>query len=394
MSATSERDAVEDAVAAHHQEMVALRRHLHAHPELSGQEHETTGLLVERLRAADLDPRVLPGGTGLVCDVGPGSATPTVALRGDIDALAMHDDKDVSYRSTRDGVSHACGHDVHTVTVLGAGLVLSELLDVGRVRLIFEPAEEQVPGGAVEVIEAGELDGITSVYGLHCDPKLDVGQLGVRVGALTAAADLVEIVLSGPGGHTARPQLTVDLVDAAAQVVRELPPCLARAADPADLFLVFGAVTAGDAANVIPTRAVLRGTLRTPDPDVWRDAETMLRAALAEVVASTGATWALDHRRGVPPVVNHERETGVITRAAGRVLGDDAVVTSPRSTGGDSFSWYLERTGGSYARLGTHPVGAPTRLDLHAGSFDVDESAIDIGISVLVHTALDTLAAD
>jgi len=377
-------------------ELVAMRRHLHAHPEPSGEEHETTDLIVERLRAAGLDPVVLPSGTGVICDVGPGSTAPTIALRGDIDALAMQDDKDVPYRSRRDGVAHACGHDVHTVITLGAGLALDELLRTrsdtsGRVRLIFEPSEEQVPGGAVEVIGTGALEGIRSVFGLHCDPKLDAGMLGVRAGALTYAADLIEVQLSGPGGHTARPQLTVDLVDVAARVVREVPERLVRSFGGSEVLLVFGAISAGDAANVIPTRAELRGSLRTPDRDAWHGAEDLLRSILADVVGPTGAAWELHHRRGVPPVVNHEHETRLLRTAAESVLGANGVTTTPRSVGGDSFSWYLERTGGTYGRLGTHPPGMEERLDLHAGTFDVDEAVIPIGAEVLARAALAAL---
>ena len=336
---------------------------------------------------------MLPSGTGVVCDVGQGDGAPRVALRGDIDALAMDDDKDVPYRSKRDGLSHACGHDVHTVVVLGAGLALAAHLADDRVRLIFEPSEEAVPGGAVEVIGTGELDGIDSVFGLHCDPKLDVGSVGVRTGALTSAADQVEIHLHGPGGHTARPHLTVDLVDVAAQVVRGLPARVAQLAAPDDVLVVFGAVAAGEAPNVIPTRAVLRGSLRTPDHQVWDRAQALVTRALEELVDPTGATWELRYRRGVPPVVNHERETAILADAARRVLGAESVVTSPRSAGGDSFSWYLQRSGGTYARLGTHPPGVDERMDLHAGSFDVDERAIDVGVRVLVATALAALAA-
>lgn len=385
-----------DLVGRRADELVALRRHLHAHPELSGEEHDTTELLVERLRAAGLDPSVLPSGTGVVCDVGAGTDAPTVALRGDIDALAMPDDKDVPYRSRRDGVAHACGHDVHTVIILGAGLALDEWLrgpaaPAGRVRLIFEPSEEQVPGGAVEVIATGALDGIRSVFGLHCDPKLDAGSVGVRTGALTYAADLVEVLLSGPGGHTARPRLTVDLVDVAARVVREVPPHLAAIATDSEMLLVFGAITAGDAANVIPTRAELRGSLRTPDRELWHRAEELLRASIATIVEPTGAGWELNHRRGVPPVINHDHETALLAMAAEEVLGADGVTTTPRSVGGDSFSWYLERTGGTYGRLGTHPPGLVDRFDLHAGTFDVDESVIPLGAEILARAALAAL---
>lgn len=400
------------AVAARRDELVALRRHLHTHPEPSGEEHDTTLLLVERLQAAGLSPVVLASGTGLICDVGAGDAPPTVAIRGDIDALRMTDDKDAPYRSRRDGVAHACGHDVHTAMTLGAGLALDEVLrsggpagpddaagpdgsshPTGRVRLIFEPSEERVPGGAVEVVESGALDGVRSIFGLHCDPKLDAGVLGVRSGPLTYAADLVEIHLHGPGGHTARPHLTVDLVDVAARVVRELPARVADAAGDSELLLTFGAISAGDAPNVIPTRAELRGSLRTPDRDLWFHGEDIVRAALAAVVEPTGAGWELVQRRGVPPVVNRPQETALLAEAGAAVLGPDGVMTTARSVGGDSFSWYLERTGGSYGRLGTHPPHLEERLDLHAGTFDVDESVIALGAQILAHAALAALAA-
>ena len=392
-------DALRTLVAARADELVALRRHLHAHPEPSGEEHDTTTLLLERLEVAGLSPTVLPSGTGLVCDVGPGDGPPVVAIRGDIDALNMQDDKEVPYRSRRDGVAHACGHDVHTVVTLGAGLALDEALRAEaaaggverRVRLVFEPSEERVPGGAVEVVASGALDGIASIFGLHCDPKLDAGRLGVRTGPLTYAADLVEVHLSGPGGHTARPQLTVDLVDVAARVVREVPPLVRAAAGAAEVLLVFGAIAAGDAPNVIPTRAELRGSLRTPDRDLWYRSADLVRDALAQVVGPTGAAWELVHHRGVPPVVNRPHETGLLAAAGTAVLGADGVVESPRSVGGDSFSWYLERTGGSYGRLGTHPPGLAERLDLHAGTFDVDESVIRLGAEILARAALAAL---
>jgi amidohydrolase len=388
------RDWVERELEAHRGELVALRRHLHAHPEPSGEEFATTELIVERLTATGLEPRVLPSGTGLVCDVGRGSDAPTVALRADIDALAMDDEKDVPYRSRRPGVSHACGHDVHTAVVLGAGLLLDRRLADQRVRLVFEPSEESVPGGAVEVLASGALDGVERIFGLHCDPKLDVGRVGVRSGAITAAADRVEITLTGPGGHTARPGLTVDLVDVAALLARELPRRVRAAAAPGEVLMVFGSIRAGDAPNVIPTHARLRGTLRTPDRSVWDRAEALVRDCLAQVLDGTGAGAECHYGRGVPPVVNHPAETEVLAAAARRALGPDGVTDTPRSVGADSFAWYLERLRGTYARLGTHPVGSAERFDLHAGTFDVDETAIDVGVAVLVHTVLDVLGLD
>jgi amidohydrolase len=383
---------------AHLEELIAFRRELHAHPELSNEEHETTARVAERLRVAGLAPRVLPTGTGLICDLpgstGPGPAA-RVALRADLDALAMEDETTVPYRSQVPGVAHACGHDVHTTVVLGAGLALARLLvapgaPAGTVRLLFEPAEESAPGGAVDVLEAGGLVDVDWLFGLHCDPKVDVGQVGVRVGPITSAADLVSIRLHGPGGHTARPHHTVDLVAVAGRLADQLPGVL-RQID-ASLNLVFGALLAGDAANVIPATAVLRGTLRTPDRTAWDAAPSVLESALHALVEPSGATYELVHDRGVPPVVNDERATNVFAAAAAATLGADAVVPTEQSAGGDDFAWYAERVPSSYVRLGVHdPASTGPRLDLHASTFDVDERAIAVGVRVLVCATLAAL---
>src|SRR5215207_2793842 len=216
------------------EEVVAVRRDLHAHPELGWHEVRTTEVLRQRLTAAGLSPQVLPTGTGLICDIGSGDTC--VALRADIDALPVPEAVDAPWRSGVEGVAHACGHDVHTAALLGAGLVLAGMAADGmldrRVRLIFQPAEEVMPGGALGVIAAGGLDGVHRIYGLHCDPRLEVGQIGLRVGALTAAADRILVRLNGPGGHTSRPHLTADLVYALATLVTELPAALSRRVDP------------------------------------------------------------------------------------------------------------------------------------------------------------------
>jgi amidohydrolase len=391
--------ALDAFLDGHLEELIAFRRELHAHPELSNEEYETTARVAERLRVAGLDPRTLPVGTGLICDL-PASArtpgTPLVGLRADLDALAMDDETTVPYRSQVPGVAHACGHDVHTTVVLGAGLALTRLLALdgappGAVRLLFEPAEESARGGAHDVIDAGGLEGVGALFGLHCEPKLDAGRFGVRVGAITSAADIVLLALHGPGGHTARPGLTIDLVAVAGRLAAELPIAL-RTIDPS-LNLVFGALHAGDAANVIPATAELRGTLRTPDRDAWDRAPELLESALDAIVGPTDATYELRHERGVPPVVNDARITGVLEAAAAAVLGEDAVVHSEQSAGGDDFAWYAEVVPSTYARLGVHdPRSAAPHQDLHASTFDVDERAIAIGVRVLVHATLAALA--
>ena len=202
--------AVAARVATDEAALIALRRDLHAHPELGHDEHRTTALICEHLVSLGLHPTIFPSGTGVLCDIGAGPDG--VALRADIDALPIVDVKDVPYRSVHPGLCHACGHDVHTTALLGAAsaLVAAGPLD-GRVRLIFQPAEEQIPGGAVEAVEIGAVEGVASVFTLHCDPRLRTGLIGLRDGPITAACDTVEVRLSGPGGHTARPHLTADL---------------------------------------------------------------------------------------------------------------------------------------------------------------------------------------
>jgi amidohydrolase len=304
----------------------------------------------------------------------------------------MDDEKDVPYRSHRDGVAHACGHDAHTTLVLGAGLALCDLLRdrPGRVRLIFEPAEETLPGGAIDVIDAGGLEGVDAIFGFHCDPKLEAGRIAVRAGALTSACDMFTLDLRGPGGHTARPHLTVDLLDAAGRVLTKVPGMVReRAAADGEALVVFGAVASGDAANVIPSHAVIGGTFRTPERAVWDRAETLLEEAMTDALAGTGAEWVLRHRRGIPPVVNDGAETELFAAVARSVVGESHVVEAERSLGGDSFAWYLLRVPGTYARLGVHDrTRSGPMLDLHSSHFDIDETAIAVGIRVLVEAAL------
>ena len=403
-TAEVQRQLLADFLESNNDELIAFRRRLHAQPELSGREHRTTEAIASRLAVAGLSPRVLEGGTGVVCDIPAGPRTsdsglPTIALRADIDALAMADASTKPYRSTVEGVAHACGHDVHTTILLGAGLLLNRILNredapVGRVRLIFEHSEENLPGGAVEIIDDGGMDGVGVIYGLHCDPKLDAGKLGITGGPITSAADLVEIEMTGPGGHTARPELSVDLVRALGLAAVQLPEVMRELTGDGPVKLTFGSARAGDAPNVIPTYARLYGTLRTQDMAIWQDGPNLMRTALATVLSPTGAQWEVTHARGVPPVVNDEQAADFLAQVAAIELGPDATAQAEQSWGGDTFAWYLEKSPGAYIRLGVHdPASRSARLDLHAGTFDVDESAIAIGVRAYVATALSWLVA-
>lgn len=385
----------------HGEGLVAVRRNLHAHPELSGAEQATTDLVYERLQLAGLEARRLAVGTGLMCDIVPTGPTATsatgfqegLAMRADLDALAMADEKHVAYRSQVPGVSHACGHDVHTAIVLGTALYFAHHRDelAGPVRFIFQPAEERVPGGALDVVSDGGLAGVAAIVGLHCEPKLDVGIIGLRAGAISSAADMAVIRLSGPGGHTARPELTVDLVGVAAKVVTELPGRVAAAVAPIDLDhatlvkVVFGSLHAGDAVNVIPTHGVLKASIRTPSLAVWDVLADVFERELRTIVAGSGAEVDLDYTHGVPPVVNDRAVTDIVGEAAAVAFGTTCVEEVQQSWGGDDFAWYTREVPGTYVRLGVRDPLGPT-LDLHAGHFDVDERSIAIGIRLLTAT--------
>jgi amidohydrolase len=380
-------------LARYEPELVDFRRDLHANPETGYHEYRTTRRIALRLEAAGLRPAILPKGTGLIVDIGGSSADePAVALRADIDALPINDEKDVPYRSVNRGACHACGHDVHTSVLLGTGLFLARAAAAGelpgKIRLIFQPAEE-VPGGAVDVMAAGGIASVDRIFALHCDPRLDVGKIGTRTGPITAACDKLTVKVTGPGGHTARPHLTADLVFALGKIITELPAALSRRVDPrSSLSLVWGRVSAGTAANAIPDDGVVEGTVRCLDDVAWNDAPDLVKALLESVASAYGVVPEISYQRNVPPTVNDAICTAIIEAAADRVLGPDAVTPAPQSLGGEDFAWYLDSIPGSLARLGTRTPGSAADFDIHQAIFDVDERAIGYGVRLMAATAL------
>jgi amidohydrolase len=387
-------------LAASEPELIAFRRDLHAHPEPGYAEHRTTQRVARRLAAVGLQPVVLPKGTGLLVDIGAGEnpddpERAVVALRADLDALPMADEKEVPYRSSVPDACHACGHDVHTTVLLGAGLFLAAQAEAGllpgQVRLIFQPAEE-VGTGAQDVITAGGLASVSRIFALHCDPRLDVGKLGVRSGPITAACDHIKVTVTGPGGHTSRPHLTADVVYALGKIVTELPAALSRRVDPrSSLSLVWGQISAGSAANAIPGEGVAAGTVRCLDDEAWHAAPALVEGLLQSVAAAYGVTAELSYLRNVPPTVNEAASADMIAAAAAGVLGAEAVAHTQQSLGGEDFAWYLGSVPGALARLGTCTPGTAAQHDLHQPSFDVDERAIGVGVRVMAAAALTAL---
>ncbi len=370
-------------------ELVELRRDLHAHPELAWAEERTTGIVAKRLGDAGVRVQQLSS-TGLLAELGPEDG-PVVALRADLDALPIDDRSEEPWSSEVPGVAHACGHDVHVAALVGAGLALAEADLPGRVRLLFQPAEEVMPGGALALIDAGALEEVTHVFGLHCDPALDVGKVGLRVGPLTGAADSLRVDLRGRGGHTSRPHLTQDLTYALGQLITQLPGALSRRLDPrAGASVVWGIVRSGSARNVIPASGEAQGTVRMLDSGAWAEAEDLVRELVAQIVAPYGVDAEITYLRGVPPVVNEPASTAILGDAVEDVLGEAGVVTTTQSLGGEDFGWYLEQAPGAMGRLGTRSPGGPT-YDLHQGDLRVDDRAVPIGAAVLAQAALQTL---
>ncbi|GAA1472278.1 putative hydrolase YxeP [Corynebacterium felinum] len=357
------------------------RRHFHQHPELSDQEHETTAFIAARLREYGLSPVLFPG-TGLMVDIGPNTEH-KLAFRADIDALPIHENTGYEFSSVTPGVMHACGHDIHTTVALGLACALAEThaknpLNMG-VRIIFQPAEEVMDSGAPNVIKLGVLEGVTSIFAVHAEPKLRTGTVGVRVGPITSAGDVVEIKVTGPGGHSSRPHLSADVVFALSKIVTDLPGLLSRRVDPRTAtVMVFGALHAGSAPNAIPEEGVVRGTIRTADIMVWRGIQQLLEELVAAIVAPTGCGFEVDYVKGVPPVVNDDVCTAVLADAA-RSVDPQSVVQASQSSGGEDFSWYLEHVPGSMARLGCWD-GVSTPSDLHKATMLADEKCIPVGI--------------
>ncbi|MFF9130234.1 amidohydrolase [Streptomyces sp. NPDC014806] len=381
--------------------MIDFRRDLHQHPEASHAEFRTTRKVAERLEKAGLRPVLMAAGTGLVCDIpggipGDGPTGPALALRADLDALPVQDEKAVPHRSTVPGFCHACGHDVHTTTVLAAGLVLTRLAAAHGlpvpVRLLFQPAEEKI-AGARDMIAQGLLQGVGRILALHCDPKIDAGRVGLKTGPLTSACDLVKLTVRTM--TTGARELTPpNVVDAVSSLVTEVPAAVSRRVPAGSgVSIVWGHVEANSGepdAKQEPGVGYLQCTVRCIDERAWTLAEPLFRKAVENVCALHGVEPELEYTRGIPPVVNEPTSVTLLRRAAEEALGRDAVTTTEQSLGGEDFAWFLQEDGvrGAMARLGVRSPGSERVLDLHQGMFDVDERAIGTATRLLAMTAL------
>lgn len=368
---------------------VALRRDLHRHPELSWQEQKTTDRLARELDRLGIAHR-RPLQTGLIADLDGPPDVPVIALRADIDALPIHEETDLEFASTVDGVMHACGHDAHAAMLVGA----AELLLTGPdplpapVRLIFQPAEE-VGAGAQAMIEAGALEGVGAIFGAHVDGHFQTGVIAVVEGTVNASSDAFRISIRGQQGHAARPHETVDAVVVGSLIVMAVQTIVSREIDPAHpSVLSIGRFEAGSASNVIAGSAILEGTIRAQEPEV-RD---HLRRSLERVCASVGqlheARIDFELEEGTPPLVNREPMVSVARAAAESTVGRERVRDAVRGAnmGGEDFSWYLQNLPGCYARLGARAPGTSTH-PAHSSRFVLDEDVLATGAAWLAEVA-------
>lgn len=372
-------------------ELVAWRRYLHQHPELSFHETQTQHYIMSELKSLGLNPRPIAG-TGVVVDIGRGIGG--VAIRADIDALPLTEEAEVSFRSQNPGVMHACGHDGHTAILLGVAKLLAQQEKTlpGHIRLMFQPAEEQIPGGARQLIEEQALEGIDRVLGLHLSSDIPTGFAGAVVGAQTANADSFAIAIEGHGGHASQPELTVDAVVVAAELVLALQTIVSRNVGARHAVVVtVGTLTSGSNFNIIAPHATLTGTVRTFTQEDRALVQRRIKELASHIARAHQATAEVSYHDGYPSVINTPEETAITHSVIRRVLGEDAVLPIEPSMVGEDFSYYQERCPGTFLMLGCANPEVGASYPHHHPRFTLDEESLPLGAAILAETALEFL---
>jgi amidohydrolase len=370
--------------------LIEIRRHLHSHPELSGQEYKTAAYVAGVMSSSGLHVQELIGKTGVVAELEGNGSEPLLAVRADMDGLPIVERTELDFASSQLGIMHACGHDVHTTVGLGTAMVLAQLESrvLGKTRFLFQPAEETAQG-ARWMIEDGVMQDVAAILSLHVYPSIRAGTVGIRYGALTAAADDIEIVIIGESGHGARPHEAVDAIWIASQVITTLQQSISRTQNPLHpVVLTIGQISGGRAANVIADRVSLQGTVRSLHPDTRSRLPQWIEKIVAGVCEPYGAKYEINYRRGVPSVLNDPGLTQITEVCAEEALGRDRVelIYEP-SLGAEDFSLYLEHAPGTMFRLGVGFADRPTNYPLHHPKFEVDEAAIATGVVTMAYAA-------
>lgn len=370
-----------------------IRRRIHMHPELGYEERKTSALVADVLKGLGLEVRTGVAKTGVVGLLRGGKGERTVAMRADMDALPITEQNDVPYRSKIDGVMHACGHDGNTTTVLGAAMLLAKHRAAlpGNVKFLFQPSEEAPPGGAAPMIEEGVLEKprVDAVIGVHVDPSIPTGKIGVRRGAMMAAADTFTFAVLGEASHGAKPHLGVDAIVLSAQVIQALQTIPSRRVNPTHpVVLTLGTIKGGYRQNVIADRVEVEGTARTLHPADRRVIERMIKQTLAKVTSSGGGGYEYEYERGYPVLVCDERVTAHIGDAASELFGRRSVVDIDEpSMGGEDFAYFVQAVPGSMFRLGVRNKEKGFVHPWHHPKFDLDEEGLWVGAAIMARTA-------
>ncbi|MBW4637989.1 MAG: amidohydrolase [Gloeocapsa sp. UFS-A4-WI-NPMV-4B04] len=371
--------------------LIEIRRHIHSHPELSGEEYQTAAFVAGVLSANGVHVQEGIGKTGVVGEVqGTNSDSRLLAIRTDMDALPIQERTNLEYASRKAGIMHACGHDVHTTVGLGTAMILSQIADElpGNVRFLFQPAEETAVG-ASWMIQDRVMEEVTSVLSLHVFPSIEAGSVGIRYGALTAAADDLEIIIVGESGHGARPHEAIDAIWIAAQVITTLQQAISRTQNPLrPLVLSIGQINGGRAPNIIADQVKLRGTVRSLHPETRTNLPAWITQIVSNICDCYGARYQVNYRPGTPGVQNDLALSQLLQTAAEEAWGSDRVLVLPEpSLGAEDFSLYLEHAPGAMFRLGVGYKDRAVNHPLHHPQFDVDESAIVTGVVTLAYSA-------
>jgi len=377
--------------------VLAARRQIHQHPELSFQERETAAFVADRLRALGYEPQTGIAGHGIKAVLRGGKAGRSIGLRADMDALPLREEPGLPFASQREGVMHACGHDSHTAMLLGAAEALRALRDelAGNVVFIFQPAEELPPGGARPMIEAGVLEDphVDCIFGLHQGDVLPVGSLAVAGGPRAASADTFHITIRGQGGHAAMPHRAIDVIAAGGMAINAIHQIVSRklpAVQPA--VITIGQVHAGTKENIIPELLTMSGTVRCFDEALRKEIPEHIRAAIEPAAAMYGAAAELEYRFGYPVTINDVEMAQVSRRAAARVVGDEQVFTPEPIMPAEDFSYYLQRVPGAFASLGVGTPGSGRRTSAsHSPGFFLDEAALPYGVAYYISLVTDLI---
>ncbi len=390
------KESIYKRAEEHHKDIVAVRRHLHMHPELSFQEFNTAALVAGKLKELNIPFQEGVAGTGLVALIEGKGKGKTVALRADMDALPIFEANDVPYKSQNAGVMHACGHDAHTSSLLGVAAILNSVKDQfnGTVKLIFQPAEEKLPGGASLMIEQGVLKNPSPdvVLGQHVMPLIETGKVGFRSGIYMASTDELYVTVKGKGGHGAMPHLNIDPVLITSHMIVALQQIVSRNANPTmPSVLSFGKVIANGATNVIPNEVYLEGTFRTLD-EKWRnDAHQKMKKLAEELAVAMGGSCEFIIKRGYPVLYNNEELTARSKKYAIDYLGAANVLDLDIWMAAEDFAFYTHHSPSCFYRLGTRNESRGITSSVHTPTFDIDEESLKIGMGLMSWIALKEL---